>query len=55
VSGNADRHFKADVASAAELFENAVVRDDLPDHWAEMFGLEVGQINGGRAGSKSLT
>jgi hypothetical protein len=31
--------------AAAQLLDEAVVRDGLPDHWAEMLGLEVGQVN----------
>ena len=34
-------------ASAAEFFDDAVVRDGLPDHWAEILGLEAGQVNEG--------
>ena len=29
----------------AELFEDAVMRDGLSDHWAEILGGEVGQVN----------
>jgi hypothetical protein len=31
--------------TAAQLFDNAVVRDRLADHWAEMLGLRRGQVN----------
>jgi hypothetical protein len=31
--------------AAAELLNDPVVRDGLPDHWAEMLGLEIGQVN----------
>jgi hypothetical protein len=32
-------------AAAAQLLDDAVVRDGLPDHCAEILGLEVGQVN----------
>jgi hypothetical protein len=32
-------------AAAPELFQDAVVRDCLADHWAEILGPEVGQVN----------
>ena len=35
-------------AAAAQLFQNAVVRNGLPDHWAEMLSAEVQQVNEGR-------
>ena len=31
--------------AAAELFDNAVMRNGLPNHWAEILGLGVGQVN----------
>ena len=33
--------------AAAKPFDNAVVRDRLPDHWDEILGLVVRQVNGG--------
>ena len=30
---------------AAELLNDAVMRDRLPDHWAEMLGLGLRQVN----------
>src|ERR1022692_3232087 len=33
--------------SAPYFFENAVVRDGLADHWAEILGRQVGQVNEG--------
>ena len=33
--------------ATAELLENAVVRDGLPNHWDEILGLEGGQVNEG--------
>jgi len=33
--------------SAAELLDDAVVRDGLADHWAEILGREAGQVNEG--------
>src|SRR5215472_1430212 len=33
--------------AATELFDNAVVRDRLADHRAEILGREVGQVNKG--------
>src|SRR5262249_42843595 len=34
-------------SATAESFENTVVRDGLPDHWAGILGLGVGQVNEG--------
>jgi hypothetical protein len=31
----------------AQLLDDAVVRKGLPDHWADILGLEVGQVNEG--------
>jgi len=31
--------------ASAQLLDDAVVRDGLADHWAEMLRLEVGQVN----------
>src|SRR5437899_9712909 len=31
--------------AAAEFFDDAVVRNDLTDHWAEILGLEEVQVN----------
>src|SRR5215510_504725 len=36
--------------TASELFDDAVVRDGLADHWAEMLGRGVGQVNEGHEG-----
>jgi hypothetical protein len=36
---------------AAELFDDAVVRDGLADHWAEILGPGLGQVNEGAKGS----
>jgi len=33
--------------ASAQLLDDAVVRNRLPDHWAEILGLEVGQVNEG--------
>jgi hypothetical protein len=35
-------------SAATKLFDYAVVRNGLPDHWAEMLGREVGQVNEGQ-------
>src|SRR5262249_24579190 len=35
--------------AAVQFFDDAVMRDGLSDHWTEMLGLEVGQVNEGRA------
>ena len=35
-------------SSAAQLLDDAVVRDSLADHLAEILGLGVGQVNEGR-------
>ncbi len=32
---------------AAEFFDNAIVRDGLADHWAEILGPGLGQVNEG--------
>jgi len=32
-------------SAPAQLFDDAVVRDGMPDHWAAMLGLETGQVN----------
>ena len=34
--------------TTAQLLDDAVVRNGLADHWAEMLGLQVGQVNAGR-------
>ena len=40
--------------AAAELLDDAVVRDGLADHWAEILGLQREQVNeGGRVGGVS--
>ena len=31
--------------ATAELLDDAVVRDGLADHWAEILGPEIGQVN----------
>src|SRR5271166_2083042 len=37
--------------AAAELLDDAIVRDDLSDHWEEMVGLGWRQVNARRMGS----
>ena len=32
-------------AATAQLLDDAVVRNDLIDHWIEMLGVEVEQVN----------
>jgi hypothetical protein len=34
--------------ATAELFDDAVMRNGLPDHWAEILGPEAAQVNDGR-------
>src|SRR5215831_21061542 len=34
-------------AAAAQLLEDPVVRNGVADHWGEILGLEVGQVNEG--------
>ena len=34
-------------AAAAQFLDDAVVRDGLPDHWAEILGPEIRQVNEG--------
>ena len=33
--------------AATEFLDDAVMRNGLADHWAEILGLEVGQVNEG--------
>ena len=40
-------------ASAAELVDDAVVRDDLADHWAQILGSQARQVNGSRGVGRS--
>jgi hypothetical protein len=35
--------------TATQFLDDAVVRDGLADHWAEILGLEIGQVNESRA------
>ena len=35
-------------STTAELFDDAVVRDRLANHWAEMLGPVIGQVNEGK-------
>ena len=32
-------------AAGTQLLQNTVMRDDLTDQWAEMLGLDIGQVN----------
>jgi len=32
-------------STTTQLLDDAVVRDGLPDHWAEILGLEARQVN----------
>jgi len=46
------RHFVGSLvdhphATTAQFFNDAVVRDSLPDHWAQILGPEVRQVNEG--------